>query len=270
MEEQTNQTVESTPETSSDDWNLFEDAELDTPEETAETNETDDTPQPTSFMTIKYNGEDKALSQEEAITMAQKGMNYDKVYGELQNYKQHFKNSNDLKILVEMANSAGVGVSEYLVKMQSFQNDAAIQNIADKLKEKYPEAPEELLKEMAKNQFERTNADKRQAELDVQKSQESAELAALGKQIEALQSEYPDVDILKLPEEVIAMAQSGETLLSAYRAYDLKQWKDKFNNLNTELEATKKNQSNRQKSTGSLAGKAANDAMDPFLEGLNS
>ena len=93
MEELTNQTVDSI-EPTSDDFDWFDDVEVDTPDETTEQPEqTVEAPAPTSFMTIKYNGEDKPLSQEEAITMAQTGMNYDKVFGELQGFRQHFKNA---------------------------------------------------------------------------------------------------------------------------------------------------------------------------------
>jgi hypothetical protein len=35
------------------------------------------------FMTVRYNKEEKPLSKEEAITYAQKGMNYDKLHGRL-------------------------------------------------------------------------------------------------------------------------------------------------------------------------------------------
>lgn len=37
---------------------------------------------------IKYNGEAKTLSKEEAVSLAQKGMNYDHVYNELLSLRQ--------------------------------------------------------------------------------------------------------------------------------------------------------------------------------------
>lgn len=39
--------------------------------------------------TIKYNGEDKTLPLPELLTLAQKGMNYDKVYSKLQNQQDN-------------------------------------------------------------------------------------------------------------------------------------------------------------------------------------
>lgn len=268
MEELTNQTVDSI-EPSSDDLNWFDDVEVDTPDETAAPTETVEEAPATSFMTIKYNGEDKALSQEEAITMAQKGMNYDKVFGELQGFRQHFKNTDDLNILIEMANSAGLDVPQYLQRMQDFQNNAMIQNIADTLKGKYPDAPEELLKEMAKNQFEKQSSEKRQQKIDTETAKQKADRENLIHQIQALESEYPDVDVQNLPDEVIERAQRGETLLSAYRAYDLKQLKDQLSSYSTEINALKKNQTNRQKTTGSLTGKGGSETLDAFMEGFN-
>lgn len=270
MEELTNQTVEST-ETASDDLDWFGDVEVDTPDEpTEQPEQTVEAPEPTSFMTIKYNGEDKALSQEEAITMAQKGMNYDKVFGELQTYRQHFKNADDMKILIDMANSAGLDVPAYLQRMQGFQNNAMIQNIAEQLKERYPDAPDGLIQEMATAQFEKQTSDKRQQKIDTETAKQKAARENLLNQINALESEYPDVDINHLPNEVIEKAQRGESLLSAYRAYELKQLKDQITTYTNEINALKKNQTNRQKTTGSLTGKGGNDTTDAFLDGFNS
>ena len=269
MEELTNQTVDSI-EPTSDDLDWFDDVEVDTPDETTEQPEQNvEAPAPTSFMTIKYNGEDKPLSQEEAITMAQKGMNYDKVFGELQGFKQHFKNADDLNILIDMANSAGMDVPSYLQSMQGFQNNAMIQNIATTLKEKYPDAPDGLIQEMAKAQFEKQTSDKRQAKIDTETAKKNADRENLVNQINALQGEYPDVDVYHLPEEVIQRAEQGETLLSAYRAYELKQLRDQISNQTNEINALKKNHSNKQKTTGSLTGKGGNDQLDAFLDGFN-
>ena len=270
MEELTNQTVDSM-EPTSDDLDWFSDVEVDTPDETTQEAEQNvEAPAPTSFMTIKYNGQDKPLSQEEAITMAQKGMNYDKVFGELQGFKQHFRNADELNVLVEMANSAGLDVPQYLQRMQDFQNNAMVQNIAENLKEKYPDAPDGLIQEMAKNQFEKQTNDKRQMKIDTETAKQKADKANLLNQIQALESQYPDVDINQLPDEVIAMAAQGETLLSAYRAYELKQLREQISNQTNEINALKKNHSNKQKSTGSLTGRGGNDEMDAFLDGFNS
>ncbi len=39
-------------------------------------------------LTVKYNGEEKKLTYEEAVAYAQKGMNYDKIYQRLRDYEQ--------------------------------------------------------------------------------------------------------------------------------------------------------------------------------------
>ena len=106
--------------------------------------------------------------------------------------------------------------------------------------------------------------------IDTETAKQKADKANLLNQIQALESQYPDVDINQLPDEVIAMAAQGETLLSAYRAYELKQLREQISNQTNEINALKKNQSNKQKSTGRLSGKGGNDEMDAFLDGFNS
>ena len=269
-EEMTNQSVESTetePTTSSDDWDLFSDDEVvDTPVESeAEETPTETQAEPDSFMTIKYNGAEQKLTQEQAITLAQKGMNYDKVFGELQS----LKNSQEMQILNELAKSSGVSVSQYMQSLLTFQNNAMLQKYADNLRGKYPDAPDELINEMAKSQFEKANADKKNLEMVTAKSAEKEQTDKLVKQINALTAEFPDVDINNLPDEVIEMAAQGETLLGAYRAFELKQLREKYKSLETEKSTILKNQDNKRKATGSLSNKAGGESVDPFLDGFN-
>lgn len=275
-EEMTNQSLGSTettvtePTSSTDDWDLFSDDEVDQLDETSEENEEQEIneaqEETAPFLKIKYNGAEENLTQEEAIALAQKGRNYDKVYSELQS----LKNSQEMQILNDLASTAGVSLSQYLSNLQSFQTNGMIQQIADGLKEKYPDSSEELIHEMAKAQYEKLNADKQQKKIETEKSAEQSRKEGLNRQINALLEEYPDVDITKLPDEVIALAAQGETLIGAYRAYELKSLKEKYSTLETEKNNLIKNRENRKKSTGSMIGKAGNEALDPFLEGLNS
>lgn len=270
-DEMTNQSVESTetePTTSSDDWDLFSDDEevVDTPVESeVEETPTETQAEPESFMTIKYNGAEQKLTQEQAITLAQKGMNYDKVFGELQS----LKNSQEMQILNELAKSSGVSVSQYMQSLLTFQNNAMLQKYADNLRGKYPDAPDELINEMAKIQFEKANVDKNNLEMVTAKSAEKEQTDKLVKQINALTAEFPEVDINNLPDEVIEMAAQGETLLGAYRAFELKQLREKYKSLETEKSTILKNQDNKRKATGSLSNKAGGESVDIFLEGFN-
>ena len=260
MNEYTNQTPETTNETTDafDYFGVEEETTEPTSEEVTETAETEtkaesETKTIEDFLKIKYNGAEKSLTREEAIELAQKGMNYDKVHGELQNYK----NSNELHVLSELAKSAGVSMSDYLARLQSFQNQAAIDNIKESIKAKYPDAPEELINDLAKTQFEKNTSEKKHKETVTANQKQNEERERLVKQVEALEKAYPDVDVNKLPSEVIEMAQQGETLLGAYRAYELKQAK-------AELEALKKNETNKAKTTGSMSSHA--DAVDDLFE----
>ena len=270
-EEMTNQSIESTETettTSGDDWDLFSDDEevVDTPVESEEAETPKETQaEPESFMTIKYNGAEQKLTQEQAITLAQKGMNYDKMFGELQN----MKNSQEIQILNELAKNSGVTATEYMQNLLSFQNKAMLEKYVDNLRGKYPDAPEELINEMAKSQYEKANADKKYSEITTKQTEENQKLEKLTNEVNALKTEYPDVNINDLPPEVIKMASEGDTLLGAYRAYELKSLREKVKNLETEKATILKNQDNKRKATGSLSNKAGGESVDIFLEGFN-
>ena len=273
-EEMTNQSIESNDATDSlltsstdDDWGLFDDEGVDQPEETSEgetIQEEQNAQEELPFLTIKYNGADEKLTQEQAIALAQKGRNYDKIFGELQN----LRNSQEMKALNDLAAAAGLSLSDYVRNLQNFQESGMIQQIARGLKEKYPESSDELINEMAKSQYEKMNADKQRQRVSLQQTQEQQRKDALNRQVDALLKEYPDVDITKLPDDVIAVAAQGETLLGAYHAYELKNLREKYAALETEKNALIKNLENRRKSTGSMKGKGGPETTDPFLEGF--
>ena len=81
-EEMTNQFDEGT---SSDDFSIDEIAEETT--EAEDTTEESTTTAEEPFMSIRYNGADENLTREQAIELAQKGKNYDKIYNRLNENK---------------------------------------------------------------------------------------------------------------------------------------------------------------------------------------
>lgn len=77
------------------------------PEETASNERTE------SFLTVKYNKEETNLSREDATTYAQKGMNYDKLSGRLEEVtaKLNEYESSDLQKSVQKAQKKGLAQS---------------------------------------------------------------------------------------------------------------------------------------------------------------
>ena len=251
MEEQmTNQSAETT-EAGFDD--LF--AEDSNTEPTAEaTTETAAEP----FMKVKYNGAEQGLSQEEAITYAQKGMNYDKIYGQV----EQMRNDPTRQIFEAQAQRAGLTLPQYAERLSQFQAESEKTRIANEFKRDNPDVTDEVAMKFAEAQYQNF-ANQKQQEQAQRESQIAAERQqAAYSQIEAFQKEYPNVDIRTLPKDVVDDINAGETLLSAYRAHENREMRQT-------IEALRKNKENESVATGGLSQTtAAADGGDPFLAGL--
>lgn len=252
MFEQTNQTEESTL----DDFAQgFEDSvensdeytqEADTPpeEEPAEDLEeqAENPPQETTY-TLKYNGREVNVPQAELITLAQKGMNYDHVYGELQS----LRNGAEIQILDKFAQQNGMSRREYV---EFLRRELESRQVQEKVQQGIPEQTARRILELEQNER-------------IRQEQEAHARQTLAKreQYNALAREYPNLK--ELPPQVVQAIRSGEAPLAAYRAYENRQLKQ-------ELEAAKINARNRSKALGSMADSAAMPPADDFLTGWNS
>ena len=251
-EQMTNQSTESTEVSEGFDDLFAEEA----PETTAETTEEPAVEAP--FMTVKYNGAEQGLSQDEAITYAQKGMNYDKVYGQL----EQLRNDPIRRVFEEQAQRAGLSLNEYAERLGQFQKESAINRIANAFMDENPDATEDIARKYAEAQYNSTLAQERQTQADSIAQEEAQKQQWAYAQIEAFQRAYPDVDIRTLPADVIDDINAGESLLSAYRAHENKEMKNTIATL-------RQNKSNESVATGNLSDNSSSEAGgDPFLQGL--
>lgn len=237
----------------------FDEVSDSTNEETESTEESTPTANE-SFLNIRYNGADESLTKEQAIELAQKGRNYDKIYSRM----QELQNDPIRKMVEEQAQRAGLTVQEYTNRLAQFQETSAINRIARDFMAKNPGVTEEVAQQYAQTEY-RNQLNQQQAKQAQAEAQATQDRQATAKaQVEQFMREYPDVDIQKLPQEVIEdIDMRGETLLSAYRSYENKQ-------LRKELEAARTNTTNKIKSVGNITSNAGSSASngDPFLEGL--
>lgn len=257
-EEMSNQTIE-TAETSDD---FVIDEASDTTDSESESEETTPTTSETKtenpFLTIRYNGADETLTQEQAIELAQKGRNYDKIYQRMQD----LQNDPTRAIFEEQARSAGLSLQDYANRLAEFQQASAINRIAKEFMSKNPDATEEIAKQYAQSEYRNQEALKAQQKAQEAQKTEQERQTRAQEQVAAFIKEYPNVNVRELPQEVADdINNNGETLLSAYRRYENKQ-------LRAELEAARKNNSNRAKATGTLTENAGDVNGDPFLAGL--
>lgn len=237
-----------------------EDTEQSEDENTTQTD--DETEQPATDewgLPIKYNGEDRVLTKEEAQALAQKGMNYEKAIE---------------RAASEAAAQAAQTARDSYIAEQGYEwNGRTITTEADyksalmeqELMRKYENLPPEVAAELM--------ASRRDREERAQERKAAEEKAAYDRQLsdflEAFQElhERPyDPKVDKVPPEVWAASQNGTQLVHAYMKHHNKE-------LRNQLKISKQNESNGKKAPiGSVTANGSNkkEAADPFLEGFNS
>lgn len=195
------------------------------------------TPEPAKIK-VKYNHEEKEIPLEEAITLAQKGMNYDKVLNQL----EELKNDEALKIADKLASQYGVSRAELLKKWEVDISQREIAECAEK-NDIPPEVAEKLL------EAERIKKE-REAEKQT-KADEDKRKKTMDEQEKVFREAYPDVKDADIPDEVLHLWLNGTDLTTAYRAYESSSLKKRLIEMEKEIAALKTNEENAETSMGS-------------------
>jgi hypothetical protein len=190
---------------------------------------------------VKYNKEEKELTYEEAVTYAQKGMNYDHVYGELQD----LRNDEALKIADDLAKQYGISRVDLLKKWKADVEATAVQEYAEE-KGMTPEAAREVLE--ARQIKEARKAEKKQQE------EAEARQKIIDAQEEEFHKAFPDVKNNEVPEEVLADWANGIPLLKAYKAYLTSDYEARLKKMEEEKAVKQANEENAASSMGSVEG----------------
>mgnify|MGYP000942066535 CR=1 FL=1 len=205
---------------------------------------------------IKYNGAEEELDEENARTLAQKGRNYDKIFGQLQSTNEELetlKNSRALKFFVDMAAEMGRTpdeAAEYFARQRQTAKD---RELAKKLNK-----PVEVVT------LERESSEKvSQLETKVRdlETAEQRRIRHAAEKAEFSQA-YPDVDVATLPEDILAAwIDNGKNLLEAYRLSRLGEYEQTIKTLNERIagmeqkgDAERINSENAATAPGKLGG----------------
>ena len=220
---------------------------------TTETNETeggtsvDNGPEVAPFMTIQYNHEDRHLTQEEAVTLAQKGVAYDDIY----------------KTISRAAALKGTDVKTFIKSFEKAQDDAYREELIAKYGEDDMETVDSLM-ELYNQKKESTIKAAEEAEAQKQKEQQTTLESRLADEFIRLQQEFPEVEKFEsLPKSVVSAAAKGQDLLSAYLLYQHTE--------NKKAEAAKKTaEAAKNASGGSMSStpETSSSISEAFIRGL--
>ena len=166
--------------------------------------ETTDHEESSPFLTVKYNKEERALTQEEAQAFAQKGMNYDKINERLEqmnSYNERLARMSGYQTVDEMFDA--IEEAEKLHRQEQFEQYGLDEETFTQLVENSPLAEDLKFAREIKQQ---------QAHQD-----------QLRKQIDEFVEMFPDVQKEDIADEVWIAAESGQhSLIDAYLRHNYK------------------------------------------------
>ena len=213
---------------------------------------------PEKTWTLRHMDETKNVGEAEMVTLAQKGMDYDRIRAKYDESKPA------MEILSIFAKQQGVSVADYV----SFLRTEAKK--ADGLSEAEARRSIELEdREAAVTAREAEQAAERQA---AEQANAAANAAAQRRKadIDEFAREYPDVarNPDAIPKEVWDAVAAGSSLTVAYAKYTAKQAREEAERTRSAAQAAQQNIKNAARSTGSMQSAGQNaGGRDPFLEG---
>lgn len=244
-------------------------AEEDTPIESVEETEpqvseepTEPTPEVTEpFLTIRYNKEDVGLSRDEAIELAEKGKNYDKLYG-------RYNDLNDE--LSKLARMNDMSVEDYISSLNDTQFRFEVNREMQALMERFPDASEEVLTELAQRNAE-ARLNTQLSNFNQEKEEQAdAQTLEIRRQLGIFREEYPNLEPDKLDRGVYDLVKRGYTLLEAYNKWARQEAERNRPAEEAKAKTAKLNEDNMKKSLGNISSVESDDSEDAFFEGLNS
>lgn len=214
--------------------------------------------------TIKVNKEERNVSLEEMTALAQKGADYDRVKGQVEERESTIsdlqgkldKQQAILDVLQMIAGKDGGDLSQLTENLYvNFRKSQGGSEDAARAELKNASLEKELAATKAK-----------QAE---EQKQESEDQNRAQREVEEFRKEYPDVELTdELVDKLLPDVQGGMPLSAAYRKMERSQQAEKIAELERKLAAEQKNAKNRRSSPGSQqdsGGKSSKGQFDDFL-----
>lgn len=241
----------------SDNETALDSEETETTEESANETVEETTVENPFELRVKFNGEERTLTEDEARTLAQKGMNYDRFYEPIE----------------RLARMNNMSVGDYVNQLNDTQFLYEVDKEKEKLRSdsKYENVSEDVLEELAQSRVRDIIGQRDKNYNDQVQQQTDAEQEKVQRMVDHFLEEYPEFRE-KGPEsldpKVYDYVKQGYTLLEAYGKFQ------RLNASKSQAEAkakvSKLNEENKKKALGNTTNAGGADS-DAFLNGfLNS
>ena len=207
---------------------------------------------------LRHMGEVKQVGEADMVTLAQKGMDYDRIR------EKYDESKPVMELFGAFAKQAGMSVQDYVAHIR-FQAKQA-QGLSEAEAKRSIDLED---REAAVSAKEAEEAQRQQEAAQARQAQNSAD-ARRQADIAEFQKTFPDAakDPKSIPAEVWADVRNGSSLVSAYAKYAVAQANAKAQAAEQKAETTTQNQRNAGRSTGSMRSAGENiESKDPFLSG---
>lgn len=217
---------------------------------------------------LKVNKGIQKVTMDQMKEYAQQGLDYGRVRQQRDTLQQNLneqmqwrsQNENTLTELAAVAQAAGMDVPGLL---NSLRVNMLVQQGMSR-----ETAQERIRAERAERQIE-ANRQQAMQQQNAQTQQDQMR-QRVARDMQEFQQMYPGIDIRNVPQEVIAEAASGRnSLVGAYARYENQQLQKQIKDLNAKLSVQEQNNTNKQRSLGSVKSSGNNSVKDDFLDGFN-
>ena len=217
------------------------------------------TPAAEDSFTIKVNKEERTVTREEVISLAQKGADYDRVKEQLTQTRQQNqtlleqaeKNREVLDVLQMLADGTNMPLDQFVDQLHV--------NFLVKGGKTEGEAREKIRADRAEKQLNESKSKETTA-----KSEETAAQDRAQREIAEFHKDFPGVELTEeLCGKLMPDVQSGMSLSNAYRKQEVAKKDAEIAELKRQLEAEKQNKKNRSNSPGSQRDSGGNRSRSP-------
>lgn len=215
---------------------------------------------------VKWLDQQRELTVAEATEYAQKGMDYDRIRGKLDEANTELETLRQFR--AENADSI-----EFLQQLAKDSN-MSLTDMIDEIKAGQLMKKENISRDVAVERVKRQNAERRLSERNTAQQKQDETEAKRKADIAEFLNKFPGVKGTDIPKEVWDKVNGGDSLVRAYEAH-MTAKKDaekdqKIADLEREIAALKQNTANKAKSTGSQRTGGQESARDTFLDAFLS
>jgi len=209
---------------------------------------------------LKHLGEEKSVSRDEVVALAQKGLDYDRIREKWDGVKDDVARLRMYEsFLTELAEARGGDIDGLI-------DETRIRTLIARAEAKGEDlSPAAAAAQAVKMRTEFVPAGYAPADPEAERQERSQ------REVARFMEKYPDVKAESIPKEVWDdMNQSDGDLLGAYQRFENRKLKDEIKALKKDLEDVKQQKKNKARSTGSTKSAGSSAGRDAFDEGWDA